>query len=174
MKAKHSSLGPPEERSAIWWFRWIPTVVLTLLILYFLYVLGSVALVPVLASFALAYLLNPVVSQGEKYGLSRPVATALALLLVTLGVVTFLLFVIPDLWEQTTNAVQKILRNFTPESAASKRETLRRYSPALDRVAGARIEQILRNPAEAIGSPALLAAGGLSGFSRLPSLRWTC
>src|SRR5687768_17651560 len=101
MKAKHSSLGPPEERSAIWWFRWIPTVVLTLLILYFLYVLGSVALVPVLASFALAYLLNPVVSQGEKYGLSRPVATALALLLVTLGVVTFLLFVIPDLWEQT-------------------------------------------------------------------------
>jgi len=31
-------------------------------------------------------------------------------------------------------------------------------------MAGGRIEQILRNPAEAIGSPALLAAGGLSGF----------
>ncbi len=164
MRAKLSAPGPPEDRSAIWWFRWIPTVVLTLLILYFLYVLGSVALVPVLASFALAYLLNPVVSQGEKYGLSRPIATAVALLLVTLAVVTFLLFVIPDLWEQSTNAVQKILRNFTPENAASKREILRRYSPALDRVAGARIEQILRNPAEAIGSPALLAAGGLSGF----------
>ena len=164
MKAKLSSPGPPQDRSAIWWLRWIPTVVLTLLILYFLYVIGSVALVPVLASFALAYVLNPVVSQGEKYGLSRPIATALALLLVTLAVVAFLLFVIPDLWEQSTDAVQKILRNFTPESAASKRETLRRYSPGLDRVAGARIEQILRNPAEAIGSPALLAAGGLSGF----------
>jgi predicted PurR-regulated permease PerM len=164
MKAKSSSPGPLDERSAIWWLRWIPSVVLTLLILYFLYVLGSVALVPVLASFALAYLLNPVVSQGEKYGLSRPVATALALLLVTLAIVAFLVFIIPDLWEQSTNAVQKILRNFTPENAARHRDTLRRYSPALERMAGVRIEQLLRNPAEAIGSPALLAAGGLSGF----------
>src|SRR5688572_33460996 len=164
MRAKLSAPAPHEDRSAIWWFRWIPTVVLTLIILYFLYVVGSVAIVPVLASFALAYLLNPVVSQAEKYGLSRPIASAFALLLVTLAVVAFLVFVIPDLWEQSTNAVQKILRNFTPESAASKRETLRRYSPALDRMAGGRIEQILRHPAEAIGSPALLAAGGLSGF----------
>ena len=143
---------------------WIPTVVLTLIILYFLYVVGSVALVPVLASFALAYLLNPVVSQGERLGLSRSIATAVALVLVTLAAVAFLAFVIPDLWEQSTNAVQKILRNFTSENAARQRETLRRYSPALDRMAGSRIEQFLRNPAEAIGSPALLAAGGLSGF----------
>ncbi|HEY3135132.1 MAG TPA: AI-2E family transporter [Blastocatellia bacterium] len=164
MRPKLSVPAPHEDRSAFWWFRWVPTVVLTLLILYFLYVVGSLALVPVLASFALAYLLNPVVSQGEKYGLSRPIATALALLLVTLAVVAFLVFVIPDLWEQTTNAVQKILRNFTPDNAARQRETLRRYSPALDRMAGGRIEQFLRNPAEAIGSPALLAAGGLSGF----------
>jgi predicted PurR-regulated permease PerM len=118
MRAKLSAPGQPEDHSAIWWFRWIPTVVLTLLILYFLYVLGSVALVPILASFALAYLLNPVVSQGEKYGLSRHIATALALLLVTLAVVAFLVFDIPDLWAQSTNAVQKILRNFTPENAA--------------------------------------------------------
>jgi predicted PurR-regulated permease PerM len=164
MRAKFPNSGPPEDRSAIWWLRWVPAVVLTLLILYFLYVVGSVALVPVLASFALAYLLNPVVDRGEKYGLSRPIATGVALLLITLAVVAFLAFVIPDLWEQSTNAVQKIFRNFTPENAARQRETLRRYSPALDRMAGGRIEQFLRNPAEAIGSPALLAAGGLSGF----------
>jgi predicted PurR-regulated permease PerM len=164
MRVKPSTPGRPEDRSAFWWFRWIPTVVLTVIILYFLYVVGSVALVPVLASFALAYLLNPVVSQGEKYGLSRPIATGLALLLVTIAVVAFLVFVVPDLWEQSSNAAQKILRNFTPENAARQRETLRRYSPALDRIAGARVEQILRNPTEAIGSPALLAAGGLSGF----------
>ena len=109
MRAKFSAPGPPEDRSAIWWLRWIPTVVLTLIILYFLYVVGSVALVRVLASFALAYLLNPVVSQGERLGLSRSIATAIALVLVTLAVVAFLAFVIPDLWEQSTNAVQKIL-----------------------------------------------------------------
>ncbi|MDQ2936575.1 MAG: AI-2E family transporter [Acidobacteriota bacterium] len=164
MRAKLPAPVPTEDRSAIWWLRWVPTVVLTLLVLYFLYVIGSVALIPVLASFALAYLLNPVVSQGEKYGLSRPIAAALALLLVTLAVVAFLAFIIPDLWEQSTNAVQKILRNFTPENAARQRETLRRYSPALDRMGGRRIEQFLRNPAEAIGSPGLLAAGGLSSF----------
>ncbi len=135
-----------------------------MVILYFLYVLGSVALVPILASFALAYLLNPVVSQGEKLGLSRAVATAVALVLVTLAVVAFLAFVIPDVWEQSANAVRKILRSFTPENAIRQRETLQRYSPALDRMAGARIEQFLRDPAPAIGSPALLAAGGLSGF----------
>lgn len=164
MRAKLSVPVPPAEKSAIWWLRWIPTVVLTLLILYFLYIVGSVALVPVLASFALAYLLNPVVSHGKKLGLSRPIATALALLLVTLAVIAFLAFVIPDLWEQSTDAVQKILRNFTPENAARQRDTLRRYSPALDRMAGNRIEQFMRNPAESLGSPALLAAGGLSGF----------
>jgi len=164
MKAKLYTPEQPEERSAIWWLRWIPSVVLTLIVLYFLYVVGSVALVPVLASFALAYLLNPVVSQGERLGLSRPIATAVALVLVTLAVIAFLAFVIPDLWEQSTNAFQRILRNFTPENAARQRETLRLYSPALDRMAGARIEQFLRNPAQAIGSPALLAAGGLSGF----------
>ena len=32
------------------------------------------------------------------------------------AVVTSLAFVIPDFWEQCTNAVQKILHNFTPEN----------------------------------------------------------
>jgi hypothetical protein len=62
---------PPEERSPFWWLRWVPTVVVSVAVLYFLYVVGSVAIVPVLASFALAYLFNPIVYQAEKRGLSR-------------------------------------------------------------------------------------------------------
>ena len=64
-------IKPPEERSPFWWFRWVPTLVVSGLILYFLYVVGSVALIPVLASFALAFLLNPIVQIAESRGLSR-------------------------------------------------------------------------------------------------------
>ena len=70
----------PEERSPFWWLRWVPTVVVSAIILYFFYIVGSVAVVPVLASFALAYLLNPIVYQAEKRGLSRTVSAVVAIL----------------------------------------------------------------------------------------------
>jgi predicted PurR-regulated permease PerM len=153
-----------EPRSPFWWLRWVPAIVLIILILEFFYVVGSVALVPVLASFALAYMLNPLVLWLEKRSLSRPAATVCTLLLVTFVLVTLLTSVIPGLLEQGSEAGQKIMREFTPENAVRQRAWLRRYSPLLDRIAGARIEQVLRNPAEALGSPALWAVGGLSGF----------
>ena len=129
MAMKTNWLKPklPEERSPLAWLRWVPTVVVSVLILYFLYVVGRVAIVPVLASFALAYLLNPIVYQGEKRGLSRTMAAIVAILVVTFAVTAFLAFVIPDLWAESTDASQKIARNFTPENAARQRAMLKRY-----------------------------------------------
>jgi predicted PurR-regulated permease PerM len=144
--------------------RWAPAVVLVLLALEFLYVVGRVALVPLLASFALAYVLNPIVVEFEKRGLSRAMATASTLLILTLAIAALLTLVVPDLMEQGAAVGQKILREFTPENAARQRALLRRYSPALDKIVGERLEMALRNPAEALGSPALWAVGGLSGF----------
>ncbi len=137
----------PEERSPFWWLRWMPTVVVSALLLYFLYVVGSVAIVPVLASFALAYLLNPVVYHAERHGLSRTMSAIVAILLVTLVIAAFMAYVVPDLWAESTKAGAKIARNFTPENAARQRMYLRRYSPALERVAGDKIEQFLSDPA---------------------------
>jgi predicted PurR-regulated permease PerM len=137
---------PPEERSPFWWLRWVPTVVVSVLILYFLYVVGSVAIVPVLASFALAYLLNPIVYQGEKRGLSRSVSAMCAILLVSLAIGAFLAYVVPDLWAESSKAGQKIADNFTPENAQRQRMFLKRYSPALERVAGDKIERFLSDP----------------------------
>ena len=71
-------------------------MVFSSLILYFLFVVGSVAIVPVLASFALAYLLNPIVYEGEKRGLSRTVSAVGAILLVMLVLAAFIAYVIPD------------------------------------------------------------------------------
>lgn len=125
----------------------MPTVVVSALLLYFLYVVGSVAIVPVLASFALAYLLNPVVYHAERHGLSRTMSAIVAILLVTLVIAAFMAYVVPDLWAESTKAGAKIARNFTPENAARQRMYLRRYSPALERVAGDKIEQFLSDPA---------------------------
>lgn len=136
----------PGERSPFWWFRWVPTVVVSVLVLYFLYVVGSVALIPVLASFALAYLLNPVVHQAEKRGLSRTFSAVVAILLVALMITAFAAYVIPDLWAETTKAGAKIAENFTPENAARQRVYLKRFSPALEKVAGDQIEKFLAEP----------------------------
>lgn len=141
-----SKAKSPDERSPFWWLRWVPTVVISTLVLYFLYVIGSVAIVPVLASFALAYLLNPLVSQGEKRGLSRAVSAIAAILLVTFAIGAFMAYVVPDLWAESSKAGQKIADSFTPENAARQRAWLRRYSPALERVAGERIEKFLSDP----------------------------
>jgi predicted PurR-regulated permease PerM len=152
-----------EAQSPFWWLRWVPAALVTVIVLYLFYVLGRVALIPLLASFALAYLLNPIVQKFEQRGLSRIFAATLTLLGVTLATIVFLTFVIPDLWTQSEVASQKLMPYFTPENAARQRHYLRRYSPLLDRVAGDRIEQVLRDPVAASGSPASWFAGGLSG-----------
>lgn len=149
-----SRLQPPEERSPFWWLRWVPTVVVSALVLYFLYVVGSVAIVPVLASIAVAYLLNPLVRQGEKRGLSRSVSAIAAIFLVGLIVVAFLAYVVPDLWDESTKAGSKIAESFTPENAARQRAWLKRFSPALERVAGDRIERFLSDPLGAVDEAA--------------------
>ena len=146
MKKPWSTAKTPGEQSPFWWLRWVPALVIAVLIIYFLYVFGSVALVPVLASFAMAYLLDPVVWQFQKRGLSRMWSSIIAILLVTLVIAGFLTYVIPELWSESRKAGVQIAAQFTPENAARQREVLRRYSPALERMAGDKIEQFLSNP----------------------------
>ena len=142
----------------------MPAVVLVVIFLDFIYIVGSVAIVPVLASFAIAYILNPVVYQIEKRGPSRALSAFAALAIVTLGIAGFLTFVIPELWDESINAGQKVMTYMTPENARRQRDALRKYSRVLDRVAGERLEKLISNPAEVIGSPSTWFAGGLSDF----------
>lgn len=149
-----TKLDLPKKRSPFWWLRWVPTVVISALVLYFLYVVGSVAIVPVLASIALAYLLNPLVRQGENFGFSRAVSALAAILSVTVVITGFLAYVVPDLWAESSKAGSKIAESFTPENAARQRALLRRFSPALERVAGDRIEKFLSDPLGAVDEAA--------------------
>jgi predicted PurR-regulated permease PerM len=154
----------PPQRSPFWWLRWVPTVIFLVLILDLIYIIGSVAIVPVLASFAMAYLLNPLVTFFEKRGVSRAISAFAALTIVTLAVIGFLTFVIPDLWEQSISAGQKVMTYMTPDNAKRQRAALKRYSPVLERMAGAKLEQFISDPASVIGSPSTWYAGGLSEF----------
>ncbi len=148
MENQWNQVNPPTERSPFWWLRWIPTIVVSVLIIYLLYVVGSLALVPLLASFALAYLLNPIVIQGEKRGLSRSISSVVAIFIVTVVIGLFLAYVLPDMWEEGSKAVSKVSKQFTPENAARQRAWLKRYSPALESVSGDKIEQLLKSPLE--------------------------
>jgi hypothetical protein len=67
-------------------------------------------------------------------------------LLVGLAITAFIAYVVPDLWAETTKAGARITENFTPENAARQRAVLRRFSPALERMAGNKIEQFLSDP----------------------------
>lgn len=136
----------PKKISPFWWFRWVPTVVVSAIILYIIYIVSSVVLVPLLASVALAYLLNPMVMQLERRGLSRTISAVGSIVVVALAITAFFSYVLPDLWSQSTRASQKIAESFTPENAARQRLWLRRVSPALERVAGDKIEQFLSDP----------------------------
>ncbi len=136
------------DRSPFWWLRWIPTIVVSVIILYLIYVIGSLAIIPLLASFALAYLLNPLVIEGEKRGLSRSISSIIAIFAVTIVIGVFLAYILPDLWDEGARATSKVVENFTPENAARQRAWMKRYSPALESVAGDKIEQFLSSPVE--------------------------
>ncbi len=137
---------PPEERPPFWWLRWVPTVIVSAILIYLLYVVGKVVIVPLMASFALAYLLNPLVYKGEQLGLSRVISSVAAVLLVSVVIGAFLAYVVPDMWAESSKAGKKISESFTPENAARQRGFLRRFSPALERVAGDKIETFLADP----------------------------
>ena len=153
----------PADDSPIWWLRWIPILVITLVVLQLLYVVGRVAIVPVLASFATAYLLNPLVCRLVDRGLSRALAAFVSLVVVGVVVTSLLGFIIPELWQETTTAAERLSSSVSAERITEYRATLRRYSPVADNLLGDRFEQWLRDPASIVGNSATWFAGTLTG-----------
>jgi predicted PurR-regulated permease PerM len=153
-----------EERPPFWWLRWVPAFVLTVATLWFFYVIGRVAIVPVLASFAIAYVVNPVVESFERRGFSRPIAALAAIVVVSLALAGFLWFVIPDLWTEAVRASDAILHNLTPENAQKARAYIREWSPLLDQIIGWRVQRFLRSPEPLMEASQSFLAGSLTDF----------
>jgi predicted PurR-regulated permease PerM len=150
-----------EERPPFWWIRWVPTALLVFVLLYLSYIVGRVALIPVLGSFAIAYLLNPIAGQIERWGIARPVAAFLSVFLVAFGIVGFLWFVVPDLWQQSAGVGDNILRRFTERNALHVRQSVHEFSPLLDRLIGYQLYLFLRSPASLTETLQSLASGSM-------------
>lgn len=155
--------APATHHNPLWWMRWVPAVALVLFLGWLLYVFGRVALVPLLASFAIAYLLNPIVCRLEARGLGRSLAALLAMLVVGGAFVALVAFVIPGLWRETMTAGQQVAETFSSENVSHLRERLAALSPAADRLVGARLEVIARDPASLMGGASQWFAGALTG-----------
>jgi predicted PurR-regulated permease PerM len=154
----------PEERSPLWWLRWVPAALLVVAVLYFAYIIGRVAIIPVLASFAIAYIINPIADSFQGHGFPRWVAALAAIVVVAVMVLLFLWFVIPDLWDQASNASDIILRNMTESNASAIRSQLREWSPMLDRMIGWRIYRVIHSPDALVEASQSWIAGGLTDF----------
>lgn len=152
-----------EDRTPLWWLRWVPLIVAVAFTFYIIYIVGQVAIIPVLASFSLAYVINPVVDLFQRRLRSRALASFLALTLVALGVFLFLGFVIPDLWAQSVKAGEVIFANFREDNARSVRDEIRRFSPVVDRLIGLRVYRFLRSPAGLTEAGQSFFTGGLAG-----------
>lgn len=153
-----------EERPPFWWLRYLPALLVALVALYLSYVVGRVAIIPLVASFAIAYILNPTVESFEARRLSRALAALLALAVVSAGLGGLLWFIVPDLWDQASNAIGIILRNLNPENAEKVRVELRRFSPMLDGMIGWRVQRFVRSPDALISASQSWVAGSLTGF----------
>ncbi len=119
---------PPYE-----WMRWLPAVVLGLLVLAAIIIGSNVVLIPLLSSLALSYLLNPVVIWFEKRGWNRATAVLLALTGASLLLILVLLFLVPNLWEQITISIQQARELLTEQRARQFLSKLDQISPRLSK-----------------------------------------
>ena len=154
----------PLERPPFWWLRWVPATLLCAVVLCLAYIVGRVAIVPVLASLGLAYVLNPLVEIFERRGFSRMVSALLALAVVIVCIVLFLWLVLPDLWNESVAASDEIWKAFTEQNAQALRAKIQNISPMLDRVVGYRLYRFVRSPNSLIEASQSWVAGSLTDF----------
>lgn len=97
------------RRSPIEWLRWVPAIVIALLVAGLLLIGGSVIFLPCLGSLALAYLLIPYVRWFEQRGWSRSTSVTLTMTLAALLFVLALIFILPNVWEQLGNSYRQAM-----------------------------------------------------------------
>ncbi len=98
----------PRRGGPLEWMRWIPAALIVFILLAGIVIGSRVILFPLLSSFALAYMLEPLVELFERRGWSRTTAV-LATLVIALVVLTLaLIFVIPSIWSQLVKSYEQL------------------------------------------------------------------
>lgn len=91
-----------------WWARYVPVALLALLLIALLVVAGGSILMPLLISFALAFMLEPLADRFQRRGRSRNAAVLLTLLTATLAVLLVLVLLLPGIYDQFVESAEKL------------------------------------------------------------------
>ena len=95
-------------RPPFWWVRWVPAALLVIGLIALILTLGGTVLVPLLVSFALAFMLEPLADWFQRRGHSRNVAVLLTLISAVLIVVLLLFFLLPSIYHQLGESIEKL------------------------------------------------------------------
>ena len=95
-------------RPPFWWLRWVPAVLLGAGLMALTIAIGGAVLVPLLVSFALAFMLEPLADWFQRRGRSRSTAVLLTLANAVLIVALLLLFLLPSIYHQLGESIEKL------------------------------------------------------------------
>ncbi len=135
------------RRNPLDWMRWIPALVLVIIVTAALFIGSQVILLPLLSSLALAYMLEPVVEWFERRGSSRSTAVLLTLTVASLTAILVLLFLLPSVWDQLVKSYEKL-----PLALEAGRQ---RIEPLAERLktASPPVYELLRSQTDAFHNP---------------------
>lgn len=86
----------------------MPATLIVAAVIFFMITAGGSVLVPLLLSFALVFMLEPLVEWFQRRKLSRNLAVLSAMATAIAGVVLILLFLVPSIWHQLQTSIQKV------------------------------------------------------------------
>lgn len=95
-------------RPPFWWARWVPASLLLIGLIVLVILIGGTVLVPLLVSFALALMLEPLADRFQRSGRSRNASVLLTLATAVLVIVMVLVFLLPGVYHQLGESFDKI------------------------------------------------------------------
>jgi predicted PurR-regulated permease PerM len=108
MKEPEPTISHPRRGGPLEWMRWIPAALIVLVLIAGIVIGSRVILFPLLSSFALAYMLEPLVEWLQRRGWSRTPAVLLTLTAATVVLILALVFVIPAIWSQLVKSYEQL------------------------------------------------------------------
>lgn len=104
--------------SPVWWARYVPVALLLLVIVVLLLLVGGPVLVPLILSFALAFMLEPLADWFQRrFHSTRNAAVLFALSVATFGVTGLIIVLLPSVYSQFVESAEKM-----PQAIAAGRE----------------------------------------------------
>src|SRR4029434_2347154 len=116
-------------RPPFWGVRWVPVALLIAGLIALTIVIGGNVLVPLLVSFALAFMLEPLVDWFQRLGRSRSVAVLLTLGSAVLMGAMLLLFLLPGIYHQIIESIEKL--PLALRAVAARSQSLFRFAREL-------------------------------------------